>query len=242
MNQDRNTRELLKSGAEELGVPLTDHQLDQFERFTALLLEWNEKFNITRISDPEEIVIRHYLDSLSILSAVKIPGGASLIDVGTGGGIPGIPLKIAIPELRLTLLDSVRKKLTFAEVVAADLALKDVRFVHARAEDAGRDKALRGRFDFCVSRAVARLNVLAELCLPFCRIGGKWVAYKGPEADEEIAEAQKAIKMLGGEMIKVRKLILPSSDQSRTLIVVKKIHPTFHTFPRKAGTPQATPL
>ncbi len=235
-------RELLKSGAAEMHIELDDAQLDKFEAFTALLLEWNQKFNITRIVDPHEIVIRHYLDSLSLLNFVKIPTGSRLIDIGTGGGMPGIPLKIAVPDLQLTLLDSVKKKLTFAEVAAAELGLSDVETLHARAEDAGQDRKYRERYHFAVSRAVARLNLLAELCIPFCKIGGKFIAYKGPEGEAEIELARKALKSLEGEVVKVHKFTLPHSDAERTLIVIKKVQRTHPMFPRKPGIPAKNPL
>jgi 16S rRNA (guanine527-N7)-methyltransferase len=235
-------REILKSGATEFGVELGDHQLDQFDRLTELLLEWNSKFNLTRITDPGEIAIKHYLDSLSVLPVVRMSGRASLIDVGTGAGFPGIPLKIALPDLRLTLLDSSRKRLTFLEAMCQDLELSAVNTIHARAEDAGRDKTCRGQFDFAVARAVARLSVLAELCIPFCRKGGRFVAYKGPDAKAEIDEAGKAIRILRGEVEAVRELVLPHSDAGRTLIVIRKIGATSGAYPRNAGVPARDPL
>lgn len=235
-------REIPASGAAALGVTLNESQLDQFDAFTALLLEWNQKFNLTRITDPAEIAVKHYLDSLSALSVVEMPPDASVIDVGTGAGFPAIPLKIALPNLRMTMLDSTRKRLVFLETAVRELGLSDVKIVHARAEDAGRDKALRERFDFSVSRAVARLSLLAEFCIPFCRVGGKFIAYKGPGAGEEIAEAEKAVRTLGGEIESVREFDLPGSDLGRTLIVVKKSRPTPARYPRKPGVPEREPL
>ena len=158
-------RQLLASGANELGMNLSDRQLDMFDAFTAMMLEWNTKLNLTRITDPEEIAVKHYLDSLVLLAKVEVPEGSSVIDIGTGAGFPGIPLKIARPDLRLTLLDSVRKRLAFLEAAVSELSLSDVEVVHSRAEDAARDKHLRERFDYAVARAVAGLNILAELCL-----------------------------------------------------------------------------
>lgn len=235
-------REILASGAAELGIFLSDQAIDQFETLTTLLLEWNQKFNLTRITDPTEIAVKHYMDSLSLLSFVRLKKGASVIDVGTGAGLPGIPLKIVLPDIRLALLDSVKKKLAFAEAAAQELGMSDVKFIHARAEDAGRDAALRERFDLSVSRAVARLALLCELCLPFCRIGGRFVAYKGPDAEAEIDEAAKALKVMGGKVEAVHKFTLPNSDSSRTLVVIKKVHRTMPGYPRKAGIPEKSPL
>lgn len=235
-------RGILASGASELGIHLDENQLDAFDIFTSLLLEWNKKFNLTRITNPEEIAIKHHLDSLALLKFVEIPHSSSLIDVGTGAGFPGIPLKIACPELKLTLLDSVRKKLVFLEVVVEKIMLKDVELVHGRAEDIGRVQSYRERFDFVVSRAVARLNVLAELCLPFCRIGGLFVAYKGAHIEEEVEGAQRAIGILGGEKPIINELVIPHSDVQRTLVIVRKDRSTPAAYPRKAGVPERNPL
>lgn len=235
-------RMILSSGASELGITLDERQLDRFDSFTALLIEWNERLNLTRITDPVEIAVKHYLDSLSLLSVVDIPAGSSLLDVGTGAGIPAVPLKIARPDLKVTMLDSVRKRLRFIEVVLQELDVEDAELVHARAEDGGQDKRYRERFDFTVSRAVARLSVLSELCIPFCRIGGCFVAYKGPDAVEEIAEAGSAIRKLGGKPARTESLSLPGGDAGRTLVVVGKGRRTPSGFPRKAGTPEKQPL
>jgi len=237
-----SAREILSAGAAELGVTLDGRQLDMFEAFTALLLEWNSRFNLTRITDPKEIATKHYLDSLSLLAVVKVPAGASMIDVGTGAGFPGIPLKIALPDLKVTMLDSVRKKLTFLDKAVRELNLTEVALVHGRAEDMGRDVSYRERFDFAVSRAVARLNVLAELCMPFCRIGGRFAAYKGPDAGEEIEEAAEAVRALGGELEAVHSFALPEGDLQRTLVVIRKTRPTPARYPRKAGIPERNPL
>ncbi len=233
---------ILESGAAAFGVRLDERQLDAFDRYTELLLEWNQKFNLTRITEPGEIAVKHYLDSLSLLEFAQIPDGSSLIDIGTGAGFPGIPLKIAIPGLKLTLLDSVRKRLAFLEAVVQELGLSDVQIVHGRAEDFGQDRAFRARYDFSVSRAVARLSVLCELCMPFCRVGGRFIAYKGPDVDEEVAEASKAIRVLGGKLESVHKFVLPGSDLQRSLVIVGKTEQTPRAYPRKAGTPEREPL
>lgn len=235
-------REILASGAAELGITLDEDQLDRFDAFTGLLLEWNQRLNLTRITDPEEIAVKHYLDSLSLLAAIEVAPNASLIDVGTGAGMPAIPLKIARPDLTVTMLDSVRKKLTFIETAVQELGLNEVKTVHARAEDAGRDKQYRERFDFTVSRAVARLSVLSELCMPFCKVGGWFVAYKGPDAAEEIAEAGNAVGKLGGRIARMEELSLPGGEGGRTLILIRKERRTPAGYPRKAGVPEKLPL
>jgi len=235
-------RDILSSGAAELGIVLDGRQLDALDAFTRLLLEWNAKFNLTRVTDPAEIAVKHYLDSLSLLPVVQIKPGSAVIDVGAGAGFPGVPLKIARPDLRMTMLDSVGKKLAFLEAVVRELHLTDVELIHSRAEDLGRAKSYREQFDLAVSRAVARLNVLAELCMPFCRVSGRFVAHKGPEADEEINEAGKAIGVLGGELEAVHRFALPHTDMRRTLVVVGKSRPTPASYPRKAGVPERNPL
>ncbi len=237
-----SARDVLSSGAAELGIALDDAQLDQFDRFTMLLLEWNRKFNLTKITDPLEIAVKHYLDSLSVLCAVAVPDDSSVIDVGTGAGLPGIPLKIARPDLHMTLLDSVRKKLVFAETAMRQLHISGFELVHARAEDAARDGAYREKFDFAVSRAVARLAVLAELCVPFCREGGWFVAYKGPAVDGELSESEDAIRILGGRLEKAVEFSLPHGNANRTLVVVCKERRTPTSYPRRAGIPEKHPL
>ena len=242
IKMNTSAREILASGASELGITLSDRQLDMFDRFTELLIEWNQKFNLTRITDPVEIAVKHHLDSLSLLKFVEVPADSSIIDVGTGAGFPAIPLKIVLPEIKVVMLDSVRKKLSFIEAVIADLGLHDAKVIHSRAEDLGREKTQRDKYDFAVSRAVAKLSVLAEFCIPFCRLGGRFVAYKGPDADEEVAKSLKAISLLGGDLEHVHRFTLPHSDQQRTLVVVKKNRSTPRLYPRKAGIPEQKPL
>lgn len=239
---DASPRQVLESGAAELGITLNEDQLDRFDAFTSLLLEWNQRLNLTRITDPGEIAVKHYLDSLSLLAVIEVPMGASLVDVGTGAGMPAIPLKIVRPDLTVTMLDSVRKKLSFIETAVQELGIGGADVLHARAEDAGRDKRYREQFDLSVSRAVARLSVLSELCIPFCKVGGWFAAYKGPEAAEEIAEADRAIGRLGGELTRAEALCLPGGEGGRTLILIHKERRTPPGFPRKAGTPERQPL
>ncbi|MBP6963959.1 MAG: 16S rRNA (guanine(527)-N(7))-methyltransferase RsmG [Armatimonadetes bacterium] len=230
------------SGAAKLGIALDDDQAARFDAFTALLLEWNERVNLTRIVEPSEIALKHYLDSLSLLSVLDVPSGASLLDVGSGAGIPAIPLAIARPDLRITVLDSVRKKLAFVEVVLRELGISEALTVHARAEDAARDKAHRERYGLVAARAVARLPVLAELCIPFCRVGGWFAAYKGPAAAGEVADAGNAIRALGGGAPRAEAFSLPGTGDGRTIVLVRKERRTPPAYPRKAGVPSADPL
>ena len=228
----------MSSGAAELGITLDDDQLRRFESFTSLLLEWNRKVNLTRITDPCEIAVKHYLDSLSLLSVIDIPIGSSLIDVGSGAGLPGIPLKIARPDLEMTMLDSVRKRLLFVEAALQQLDIRNAELLHARAEDAARDPAYRESFDFTVSRAVARLAVLSELCIPFCRVGGWFIAYKGPDVAAEVADAGEVIRKLGTELVRTESLSLPGGNAGRTLVLIRKERETPAGYPRKAGAPE----
>ncbi len=234
--------EILSCGAAELGITLDDNQLQRFESFTRLLTEWNSRVNLTRIIDPCEIAVKHYLDSLSLLSVIEMPVGSRVMDVGSGAGLPGIPLKIARPDLKVTMLDSVRKRLVFIEAALRELGIEDAELVHARAEDAARDPAYRESFDFTVSRAVSRLAVLSELCIPFCRVGGWFVAYKGPDPSEEISAAENAIGKLGGTMARAASLSIPRGDARRTLVLIRKERRTGAAYPRKAGVPEREPL
>ena len=212
-------------------LTLTAQQCDYFNTYGKFLLEYNEKVNLTAITDPGEIAIKHFADSLLPLALTEIAPGASLIDVGTGAGFPGVPLKIVRPDIELTLLDSLAKRLKFLEELSTLLGQHNA-FVHARAEMAGADPALRGRFDCATSRAVAQLAVLCEYCLPLLKIGGKMLALKGPGCGAEIAASQNAIALLGGSVAAVREYALADSGQ-RTLIVIEKIKSTPKKYPRQ---------
>src|SRR4051794_14033391 len=202
----------LAAGATALGVNLSEAQLGSCGRYLELLLEWNRRFNLTAIQAPEEIIDKHFLDSLSCSLAVDFIAAHRLVDVGTGAGFPGMVLKIAFPHLEVTLLDAVEKRLRFLQRVGEELTLTGVQIVHARAEDAGRDPRTREQFDIAVSRAVARLNSLAEYCLPLVRVGGSFLAQKGPQIDEELDEARAALRTLGGGEPTVNSLVLPGTD------------------------------
>lgn len=235
-------RDYLLKAAEEYGLCLTERMTEQFELYYELLLAWNEKINLTAITEPKEVAIKHMIDSLSCLDEKVFPMGASVIDVGTGAGFPGIPLKIFRPDLKLTLLDSLNKRIKFLQEVVERLELNDVECIHARAEEGARNKALREKFDVAVSRAVARLQVLAEYCMPFVRIGGSFVALKGMKYAQEAEEGQRAIKVLGGTDCRAVPVQLPSLEDKRAVLYIKKVKATPKTYPRKAGTPDKNPL
>lgn len=231
---------LLATTTAAWGLGLSQRQLDQFAIYVTELRRWNEQVNLTAISDDREIIIRHFLDSLRCaLSWGTAPN--NLVDVGAGAGFPGLPLKILRPELSLTLVESVEKKAAFLRHIAAELDLSDVNIIVGRAETAGRSETHRERYDLAVARAVAELRVLAEYCLPFCRVSGRFLAPKGGQIADELAEARKAIDQLGGQLIALEDVDLPDVER-RKLVVVQKISPTPQQFPRKVGVPAKRPL
>lgn len=235
-------RVFLEKAASEYGVELSEKQLQQFQRYYELLIEWNEKINLTAITEPQEVAVKHFIDSVSAWDKKRFEGAKSIIDVGTGAGFPGIPLKIFQPQLKLVLLDSLNKRIKFLQTVVDELQLDNVECIHARAEEGAKNPKLRENFDIAVSRAVARLPVLAEYCIPFVKVGGTFAALKGMKFAEEAEEGKKALQILGGsEPISVEKK-LPGLDDKRAVIYVKKIKSTPKKYPRKAGTPDKDPL
>ena len=234
--------EQFKDGLKELQIELNEKQISQFLKYYELLVETNKVMNLTAITEFDEVVEKHFLDSLALVKAVPLQDGrkVSAIDVGTGAGFPGIPLKIAFPNLELVLADSLNKRIKFLNQVIDELELKDITAVHARAEELGRNKDYREQFDVCVSRAVANLSSLSEYCIPFVKVGGKFISYKSGSIEEEVAEAKKAVFVLGGKVTDVYKFDL--YEQKRSFVVIDKEKHTPKAYPRKAGTPTKEPL
>lgn len=232
--------EILAARGAEAGLRFTDEQLAQLTRYYELLVETNKVMNLTAITEPEEVAVKHMVDSL--LAFEPQMSGKTLVDVGTGAGFPGVPLKIYCPSLKVTLVDSLGKRLRFLEQVIAELGLKGIRCEHLRAEDAGRNKKHREQYDYVTARAVARLSVLSEYCLPLAKKGGSFIALKGSRFAEEIEEGEAAVKILGGKIISAEPVKLPGLDDGRAIIKIAKIKATPAQYPRKAGTPEKQPL
>ena len=226
--------------ASTMGVRFSVEQMDKFYKYMNLLIEWNEKMNLTAIIEPNEIILKHFIDSITILKDIK--DGLTIVDVGTGAGFPGIPLSIMNPTLKITLVDSLNKRLIFLQEVINELDLKNVELVHARAEEFGRNKKYREKFDVATSRAVANLSTLSEYLLPLVKINGKAISMKAGNASQEIEDAKKAIKTLGGNINNIEEFNLPQSDIGRTIIIIDKIKETPGKYPRKPGTPSKEPI
>ena len=235
-------RDEVQKAAAEFGTPLDDNRTDQLMLYYSLLLEWNNKMNLTAITDPKEVAVKHIVDSLSAFDGSLFRDGVRAVDVGTGAGFPGLVLKIYFPSMELVLLDSLQKRVKFLETVVSELGLKGVSCVHGRAEEAGRQKEYREQFDLAFSRAVARLSVLAEYTLPFVRVGGSLLALKGAKYAEEMEEAGTAAKILGGSVPTSKTVKLPGLDDGRAIVRIDKIKPTPKAYPRKSGTPEKKPL
>ncbi len=232
--------EILAAKGAEAQLSFTEEQLAQFTRYYELLVETNKVMNLTAITEPEEVAVKHMVDSL--LAYEDGMQGKTLVDVGTGAGFPGVPLKIYCPSLRVTLVDSLGKRLRFLQQVIDELGLKGIRCEHLRAEDAGRSKKHREQYDYVTARAVARLSVLSEYCLPLAKKGGQFIALKGSRFAEEIEEGEAAVKILGGKIISAEPVKLPGLDDGRAIIKIAKIKATPAQYPRKAGTPEKQPL
>lgn len=227
---------------EELNIKLEKRQICQFLQYYELLVEWNSFMNLTAITDYDEVIKKHFIDSLSLIKAIDLSKEIKVIDIGTGAGFPGIPLKIAFPNLKITLLDSLNKRIKFLNEVIDRLELKDINAIHGRAEDFAKDKNYRQTYDLCVSRAVANLSTLSEYCLPYVKKEGKFISYKSEKITDEMNAAKNAIKILGGNISGQVEFILPDSDIYRNLFIIDKIKDTPMKYPRKAGLPSKEPL
>lgn len=234
-------KNLLQNYIKDYKITLTKNQYEQFQKYFELLAEWNEKMNLTAITDESGVALKHFADSLSLLNFVDIPQNSSLADVGTGAGFPGVVLKIARPNIKLTLIDSLNKRLVFLGEVCAQLGI-EAELIHSRAEDGARNEKLRESFDFAVSRAVARMNVLSEYCLPYVKVGGAFCAMKGAQANEEFKESLNAINTLGGKLEKKYFFELPENGGERAIAVVRKVKNTSQKYPRQSGKIKAKAL
>ena len=233
---------VLTKKVKELSIVLNDKQIQQFEQYYNILVEWNKVMNLTAITEYEEVIEKHFLDSLTIVDAINMEKIETLIDVGTGAGFPGIPLKIAFPHLKVTLLDSLNKRIKFLNEVIDLLDLDDIKAIHGRAEDYAKPAEYREQYDICVSRAVANLATLSEYCLPYVKVDGLFVPYKSGEIDEELKSSEKAVSILGGKVEEVVKFQLPGTDIGRSFVKIHKIKETKKKYPRKAGMPTKEPL
>ncbi|MCG8539356.1 MAG: 16S rRNA (guanine(527)-N(7))-methyltransferase RsmG [Clostridia bacterium] len=236
------SKDILRQGLKEIGLDADDKMINKFLKFKDLLIEWNRKMNLTGITEENQIMIKHFLDSLTCLTTGVIGNDMKIIDVGTGAGFPGIPLKVYHDNLDITLLDSLKKRVRYLEVVCQELGLEGVRVLHGRAEDYGNKEGYRERYDLAVARAVAELSVLCEYCLPFVKVNGYFIAQKGPRVYEEVSKSKKAVDVLGGKIIDTIEVKLPFTDIEHTLVIIKKIRLTPKKYPRKAGTPSKKPL
>lgn len=233
-------KDFLQSALAKYEIDITQMQLDQFDLYAKLLVEWNEKINLTSITDPDEIVIKHFVDSLLLLRAANLPQGASLIDVGTGAGFPSTPLAILRRDLQITQLDSLNKRILFLQEVSDQLGLS-IKTVHLRAEEGGKSAEFREKYDYATARAVANLQTLSEYCIPFVKPGGFFIALKGIEVEEELCSAKRAIQTLGAQLERVEKLQLPNQD-GRSIVLIKKISQTPQKYPRMQGKIKKNPL
>lgn len=232
---------LFRQGLHELGLELSNYQLEQFIIYYEMLIEKNKVMNLTAITEFKEVISKHFIDSLSLIKVFQ-PVKEKVLDLGTGAGFPGIPLKIAFPDLEIVLLDSLNKRLIFLNEVINRLDLKNIKTLHGRAEDYGKDKNYRETFDLCVSRAVAKLSSLSEYCLPYVKKGGYFISYKSGNVNEELQMSDRAFNILGAELLKTSDFILPGTDIERSLIVIKKTASTPKGYPRNAGKPSKEPL
>lgn len=235
-------RDIFVNDLKELGISITDKQLQQFIDYYELLVDWNSRMNLTSITEYGEVIKKHFVDSVSLISFYDFSKVESIIDVGTGAGFPGIPLKIMLPDISVLLLDSLNKRVNFLNHVIENISLENINAIHSRAEDAGLDPTYRERYDLCVSRAVANLSTLSEYCLPFVKVGGNFVSYKSADIKDELDSASKALSVLGGNLDKVEEFTIPGTDISRSFVFVNKCKKTGSKYPRKGALPKKHPL
>lgn len=235
-------KDRLQKKLDSLSIELTEVQKEQFIKYYEMLVEWNKVMNLTGITEYDEVVEKHFVDSLSIVNVLDMNQVDTVIDIGTGAGFPGIPLKIAFPHLKIILLDSLNKRIKYLNAVIDELGLKDIKTIHGRAEDFAKQKEYREQFDLCVSRAVANLSTLSEYCLPYVKKGGVFVPYKSGDIEEELSNSKKAVQILGGNVEDVIKFQLPGTDIGRSFIKINKVKETAKKYPRKAGLPAKEPL
>ena len=234
--------EKFKNGLQQLHIELSEKQMEQFLQYYEMLIEKNKVMNLTAITEFDEVVEKHFLDSVSLTQQLDLHQPLKVIDLGTGAGFPGIPLKIVFPELEITLMDSLNKRVLFLQDVISSLQLQNIEAVHGRAEEAARNKKYRESFDLCVSRAVANISTLSEYCLPFVKIGGSFISYKSSTIEDELKDGKKGIAILGGKVKDVYKFTLPDSKLQRSFVIIEKEKKTPKAYPRKAGTPSKDPL
>ncbi|WP_298844281.1 16S rRNA (guanine(527)-N(7))-methyltransferase RsmG [Clostridium sp.] len=234
--------DILNEASNNVGLKFDQKKYDQFMLYKDLIKEWNEKINLTAIKEDEAIVKKHFIDSMKVFKFDQLKNAKSVIDIGTGGGFPGIPMKIIKPEVNIVLLDSLNKRIIFLNEVINRLNLKNIKAIHGRAEDFAREKQYREKFDIAVSRAVANLTVLSEYCIPYVKVGGYFVAMKGPAVEDEIKLSKNAIRMLGGQIEHIEKVQIEGSDLNHNLVIIKKISQTHKEYPRKAGMVTKAPL
>lgn len=234
--------EKFKNGLQQLHIALSEKQMEQFLQYYELLVEKNKVMNLTAITEFDEVVEKHFLDSVSLTQQLDLHQPLKVLDLGTGAGFPGIPLKIVFPELEITLMDSLNKRVLFLQDVISSLQLENIEAVHGRAEEAAKNKKYREGFDLCVSRAVANISTLSEYCLPFVKVGGSFISYKSSTIEDELEEGKKGIAILGGKVKDVYKFTLPESELQRSFVIIEKEKKTPKAYPRKAGTPSKEPL
>lgn len=233
---------LMKTAADEVNIEFNEDIYNKFIKYMRLVQEWNEKINLTAIIEDEEFVKKHFIDCIKAFKSDELKNAKTVIDVGTGAGFPGLPIAILREDIQVTLLDSLNKRINFLNIVIRELGLKNVKTIHSRAEDGARNKELREKFDIATSRAVANMAVLSEFCLPYVKVSGYFVALKGPAIEEELENSKKALEVLGGNLLRVDKILIEDTDLNHNIVIVKKIKSCPKTYPRKAGTVTKKPI